>query len=94
VTGTVVDGTVVVEVVVVVVDEVVDTHSPKPNVRPVIVRLPGWQHESVEYCWNANTSPGSTSTSPDPVALFSFVSFVTTPLRMICGGSYQDPSFV
>ncbi len=59
-TGTVVDGTVVVEVVVVVVDEVVDTHSPKPNVRPVIVRLPGWQHESVEYCWNANTSPGST----------------------------------
>jgi hypothetical protein len=48
VTGTVVDGTVVVEVVVVVVDEVVDTHSPKPNVNPVIVRLPGWQHESVE----------------------------------------------
>ena len=59
-TGTVVDGTVVVEVVVVVVDEVVDTHSPKPNVSPVIVRLPGWQHESVEYCWNAKVSPTST----------------------------------
>jgi hypothetical protein len=74
VTGTVVDGTVEVLLVVVVVDEVVDTHSPKPNVNPVIVSRPGWQHESVEYCWNANTSPGSTSISPDPVALFSFVS--------------------
>ena len=69
-TGTVVDGTVVVEVVVVVVDEVVDTHSPKPNVNPVIVRFPGWQHESVENCLNANTSPGSTGISSDPVALF------------------------
>jgi hypothetical protein len=69
VTGTVVDGTVVVEVVVVVVDEVVDTHSPKPNVRLVTVNTPGWQHESVEYCRNANTSPASTVTSPEPVAL-------------------------
>jgi hypothetical protein len=42
------------------VDEVVDTHSPKPNVSPVIVRLPGWQHESVEYCWNEKVSPAST----------------------------------
>ena len=59
-TRTVVEGTVVVEVVVVVVDEVVDTHSPKPNVNPVIVSRPGWQHESVEYCWNAKVSPTST----------------------------------
>ncbi len=44
---TVVDGTVEVEVVVVVVDEVVDTHSPKPNVNHLILRLPGWQHEYV-----------------------------------------------
>lgn len=56
-TGTVTNGTVVVEVVVVVVDEVVDAHSPKPNVSPVIVSRPGWQQESVEYCWNANVSP-------------------------------------
>jgi hypothetical protein len=94
VTGTVVDTTVVVLLVVAVVDEVVDTHSPKPNVKLVIVSRPGWQHESVEYCWNAKTSPGSTSISNDPVALFSSVNFVTTPFRMICGGSYQDPSFV
>jgi hypothetical protein len=69
VTGTVVDGTVVVEVVGVVVDEVEDAHSPKPNVRLVMVSRPGWQHESVEYCRNANTSPASTAISPDPVAL-------------------------
>ena len=94
VTGTVVDGTVEVLLVVVVVDEVVDTHSPKPNVNPVIVSRPGWQHESIENCRNANTSPASTVTSPDPVALFSFVSCVTTPFKTICGGSYQAPSVV
>ena len=44
-TGTVVSGTVVVEVVVVVVDVVVNSH----NDRLLIVRFPGWQHESVEY---------------------------------------------
>ena len=38
-------GTVVVEVVVVVVDEVIDTH----NDRLLIVRCPGAQHESNEY---------------------------------------------
>ena len=44
-TGTVVDGTVVVEVVVVVVDEVIDSH----NDRLLIVRYPGWQQVSIEY---------------------------------------------
>ena len=40
-TGTVVDGTVEVEVVVTVVDEVEDAHSPKPNVSPVMMSRPG-----------------------------------------------------
>lgn len=44
-TGTVDGGTVVVEVVVVVVDEVIYAH----NDRLLIVRCPGWQQESNEY---------------------------------------------
>ena len=43
--GTVDGGTVVVEVVVVVVDEVIDSH----NDRLLIVRCPGAQQVSVEY---------------------------------------------
>jgi hypothetical protein len=53
VTGTVVDGTVVVEVVVVVVDEVIDAH----NDRLLIVRCPGWQQVSIEYWRNVKMSP-------------------------------------
>ena len=61
-TGTVVDGTVVVEVVVVVVDEVVDAH----NDRLLIVRFPGAQQVSNEYCRNVNTSPSDTGTDIVP----------------------------
>ena len=43
--GTVDGGTVVVEVVVVVVDEVIDSH----NDRLLIVRCPGAQQVSIEY---------------------------------------------
>ena len=82
-TGTVVSGTVVVEVVVVVVDEVIDSHRD----RLLIVRYPGWQHESVEYCRNVKMSPSWTGTDSSPVALFSCVSKVYTPLMPYCGGS-------
>lgn len=83
VAGTVVDGTVVVLVVVDVVDVVIDSHKD----RLAIVRWPGWQHESVEYWRNANTSPSCTGTDSSPVALFCCVSRVYTPLMPYCGGS-------
>jgi len=55
VAGTVVSGTV--EVVVVVVVDVVDVVIDAHNDRLLIVRYPGWQHESVEYCRNVKMSP-------------------------------------
>ncbi len=54
-TGTVVSGTV--EVVVVVVVDVVDVVIDAHNDRLLIVRYPGWQQVSVEYCRNVKMSP-------------------------------------
>jgi hypothetical protein len=90
VAGTVVDGTVVVEVVVDVVDEVIDSHKD----RLLIVRYPGWQQESIEYWRNVNTSPSLTGTDSSPVALFCCVIKVYAPLTAYCGGSYTQPSLV
>jgi hypothetical protein len=66
VAGTVVSGTVVVVVVVDVVDVVVNSHRD----RLLIVRIPGWQHVSIEYCRKENMSPSSTGTEREPEALF------------------------
>jgi hypothetical protein len=66
VAGTVVSGTVVVVVVVDVVDVVVNSHRD----RLLIVRWPGWQHVSVEYCRKEKMSPSSTGTEREPEALF------------------------
>ena len=88
--GTVVSGTVVVVVVVDVVDEVIDSH----NERLLIVRLPGWQHVSIEYWRKVNTSPSDTGTDIEPVELFCCVSKVYAPLMPYCGGSYHQPSLV
>jgi hypothetical protein len=90
VAGTVDGGTVVVEVVVDVVDEVIDSH----NDRLLIVRYPGWQQESIEYWRNVKISPSLTGTDSSPVALFCCVSKVYTPLMPYCGGSYTQPSLV
>jgi hypothetical protein len=91
VAGTVVDVTVEVVVVVVdVVDVVIDSHRDKL----LIVRIPGEQHVSMEYCRNVNTSPSWTGTDLDPVALFCCVSKVYAPLIPYCGGSYTQPSVV
>ena len=90
--GTVVSGTVEVVVVVVVdvVDVVIDTH----NDRLLIVRCPGAQQVSIEYCRNVKMSPSLTGTESEPVALFCCVSMVYTPLMPYCGGSYHAPSLV
>jgi hypothetical protein len=66
VAGTVVSGTVVVVVVVDVVDVVVNSHRD----RLLIVRWPGWQHVSIEYCRKEKMSPSSTGTEREPEALF------------------------
>jgi hypothetical protein len=57
--GTEEEVDVVVELVVVVVVElvVVDSTRPFHKDKLLIVRCPGWQQESVEYCRNVNMSP-------------------------------------
>ena len=55
---------VVVEVVVVVVSEAVQSD------KLLIVKCPGAQQVSVEYCLKVKTSPSTTGTESEPVALF------------------------